>query len=183
MSDSAWQPLIPFGAPPSPAPQVVARVDRDGAWLRLAWRITGPATAVRRPPPAGAPARRDELWRHTCLEAFVGSAGAPAYWEVNVAPSGDWNLYRFDGYPTGMAAEERSGVTASVRDAGDVLAVSATVDVGPLGLAASALDVALTAVVEDAAGARTYWALRHGGPEPDFHRRDGFVVRLAEVAA
>jgi hypothetical protein len=36
----------------------------------------------------------------------------------------------------------------------------------------------LTAVVEDAHGRRSYWALRHPAGGPDFHHRDGFALVL-----
>lgn len=40
------------------------------------------------------------------------------------------------------------------------------------------LELAVTAVVEQAGGALSYWALAHPGRAPDFHRRDGFQLRL-----
>jgi hypothetical protein len=30
----------------------------------------------------------------------------------------------------------------------------------------------------DADGGTTYWALTHRGPEPDFHRRNSFILEL-----
>jgi hypothetical protein len=47
-------------------------------------------------PAAVAAARTDELWRHTCFEAFVRTSPAPAYYEFNFAPSTQWAAYRFD---------------------------------------------------------------------------------------
>jgi hypothetical protein len=38
--------------------------------------------------------------------------------------------------------------------------------------------VGLTAVVEDEAGGRTYYALRHTRDTPDFHDAASFVVSL-----
>jgi hypothetical protein len=40
------------------------------------------------------------------------------------------------------------------------------------------LEVALSAVIELKDGELTYWALTHGGPQADFHRREGFIVKL-----
>jgi hypothetical protein len=34
-------------------------------------------------------------------------------------------------------------------------------------------------VIEEADGRRSYWALHHPGPEPDFHHPDCFVAKLA----
>src|SRR5260370_3231210 len=48
-----------------------------------------------RVPLSGAGGRADGLWKHTCFEAFVASANAPGYHEVNFSPSLDWAIYRF----------------------------------------------------------------------------------------
>jgi hypothetical protein len=40
--------------------------------------------------------RRDELWRHTCFEAFVSAREESGYYEFNFSPSGDWAAYRFE---------------------------------------------------------------------------------------
>ena len=39
--------------------------------------------------------------------------------------------------------------------------------------------VGLTTVVEDASGAKSFWALSHPRDEPDFHNQAGFAARLA----
>src|SRR6266571_6800294 len=69
--------------------------------LVLAYIVTGRISDVAMPPPVAAAARTDELWRHTCFEAFVG-AGV-AYYEFNFAPSTHWAAYRFSSYRTGMS--------------------------------------------------------------------------------
>ena len=40
------------------------------------------------------------------------------------------------------------------------------------------LAIGLSAVVEDADGGLSYWALRHPSAQPDFHLREGFVLSL-----
>jgi hypothetical protein len=40
------------------------------------------------------------------------------------------------------------------------------------------LAVGIAAVIQLAGGDLTYWALTHPGPQPDFHRRDSFLVEL-----
>jgi hypothetical protein len=56
-------------------------------------------------PAAVAAARTDELWRHTCFEAFVRTSPGPAYYDFNFAPSTQWAAYRFDSYRSGMRPE------------------------------------------------------------------------------
>ena len=40
------------------------------------------------------------------------------------------------------------------------------------------LRIALAAVVEARDGSRSYWALRHPAPSPDFHHANGFAIAL-----
>ena len=39
-------------------------------------------------------------------------------------------------------------------------------------------DAGISAVIRSGSGGLTYWALTHPGTEPDFHRRDGFIIGL-----
>jgi hypothetical protein len=41
-----------------------------------------------------------------------------------------------------------------------------------------ALQLGLTAVIEDDSGNLSYWALRHAPGNPDFHDPDGFALEL-----
>ena len=100
---------------------------------------------------------------------------------MNLSPSGDWNVYRFDSERTGMRPELRVGQPsiAATTEPGDHVSVAAALDlVSVAELAASPLDVAVTAVLQTTDGARTYWAVRHTRAQPDFHARESFVVRL-----
>jgi hypothetical protein len=122
------------------------------------------------------------LWQHTCFEAFVGIPGAEPYYEFNFSPAGDWAAYRFGAYREGAAAAAVAPAPhlQAYRNA-ERLELSATVHIGALAELAEAplLRVALTAVVEDAAGDLSYWSLRHAAGKPDFHHADGFVLELA----
>jgi hypothetical protein len=91
---------------PSAAPDdivVTAQAERYGTELLLRFDVTGAIDRVRVPPPAPAPQRLDELWRHTCFEAFVRPSRSPAYQELNLSPSGDWAYYHFDDHRAGMS--------------------------------------------------------------------------------
>ena len=177
--------LIPFDAGSAPAGvAVTAAVARTRMAVRVRYTVRS-HQALRLPPPATAARRRDDLWRHTCFEAFLAPAGAASYHELNLAPSGDWNLYAFARYRDGMAPEARVSSLTGFRAAadGDRLHVEATLDLAPLPALAGDLDIGLCAVLQAAEGTLSYWALRHPGAQPDFHRRDSFVLRLAGAAA
>ncbi len=154
-----------------------ADAERVAARLTLAYRLIGDLAQLAVPAPA-EPGRADELWGHTCFEAFVRPEG-DAYLEINIAPSRRWAIYRFDRYREGMAPAQVAAprIEISQTDAG--LALTASLDLTPLAGFHGPWRVALAAVVEDAAGALSYWALGHPpGGRPDFHADAGFKLTL-----
>jgi hypothetical protein len=175
--------LLPFDADRHAEPSPVrAGVSRDGAVLSLQYVLRNPAQRWRLTAPRTAPARADRLWEHTCFEAFVAPEDSSVYWEIDLAASGDWNVYRFDGYRRGIRTDEHvlpPTVRATASPAG-FLTLAATLDLTPLAtIASSNLAVGLAAVLESQDGTLWYWALRHAAGRPDFHQRESFVVRLA----
>ena len=124
--------------------------------------------------------RRDRLWESTCFEAFVAT-GSGGYLEFNFSPGGDWAAYRFAAYR--RPDSEAVGIGAPdvhTERSSDLLSVMALIDAPELlrhGDPAT-LRVGLTAVIEDLDEIRTYWALRHTQPRPDFHDPAGFAWRL-----
>lgn len=135
----------------------------------LSWRVTGGALAEQ--PPA-APVRTDGLWQTTCFELFVKPVGAEAYFEFNFAASGAWAAYRLDGYRSGMAALPLDAPVIERLSDG----VRISVDLG--GLPSGAWLMGLSAVIEEADGTKSYWALAHGEGQPDFHDPACFVLEL-----
>ena len=87
----------------------IARPRADG--LVLSYIVTGTMSDIRMPPVAAA-ARSDELWQHTCFEAFVRAPSGAGYYEFNFAPSTQWAAYRFSGYRSGMRARNEIDATA-----------------------------------------------------------------------
>jgi len=183
-SPQARQPVqLPFAlhsfAPPPASLALTGSVHREGDRLSLQYRLEDPEGLVLVPPATAAPRRCDELWTSTCFELFLAEPGTGPYWEANLSPSGDWNVYRLSGYREGLAPEPAIVALpfVVVRDGGG-LDLAATLDLGALPLAGRPLELAVTAVVELRGGTQLYWALAHRGEEPDFHRRDGFLLRM-----
>ena len=165
---------------PSPASLALAgSVRRDGDHLSLHYRLEDPEGLVLVPPASAAPRRCYDLWTSTCFEFFLAEPGAEPYWEVNLAPNGDWNLFRLSGYRQGLAPDPAIiDLPFVVERAGGGLDLMVNLDLGALPLAGRPLELAVTAVVEAKGGAISYWALNHPGDEADFHRRDGFSLRI-----
>jgi hypothetical protein len=157
----------------------VARKPAGGLVLRYV--VSGNIGALALPA-VTAPTRADELWRHTCFEAFIRPASGEAYYELNFAPSTQWAAYRFDWYRTGMrAAGDITALRSEVDRGGDRFTLQATLqcdESSELGRAA-AWRLGLSAVLEETDGAKSYWALAHPpDKKPDFHHADCFALEL-----
>jgi hypothetical protein len=153
-------------------------VERQGDQLALRFAVTAQLARLRIPA-EGPPLRADNLWRHTCFEAFVKSADCEQYLEFNFDPARRWASYRFDRYREGMAISDAapSELTSTMRD--DRLTLNVVVPLTPLPLAASnRLRLGLSAVIETHAGELSYWALAHAPGKPDFHHVDNFLMEI-----
>jgi hypothetical protein len=149
---------------------------REAGVLSLRYLVTGAMEGLVLPPPAAA-TRTDELWRHSCFEAFVGTPDVAGYAEVNLAPSGQWAAYRFDGYRQGMAPLEPfapPAIATKVTDRGLELSARLRLDE----IAGRPWRLGLSAVIEEVGGQVSYWAVAHPAGRPDFHHRDGFALDL-----
>jgi len=161
-------------------------IDVDVARLRagvleLRYTVTGAMDDLRLPP-ASAPERTDELWRHTCFEAFVRAQSGDAYAEFNFAPSTQWAAYQFTSHRTGMvAATALSAPRIDVHVGAGSCQVRVALNVSPLlSLKNDAIwRLGLAAVIEETSGRTSYWALAHPPGAPDFHHADSFAYELA----
>ena len=131
------------------------------------------------PAAAEVPRRQDRLWEETCFELFLGTADSGEYWEINLSPSGHWNVYRFTGYREGM--REETAITSlpfDLRRGPEALLLAVEIGIGSIVPAGKGLAAAVAAVIATIDGGKSHWALVHPGPRPDFHRREGFALTL-----
>jgi hypothetical protein len=159
----------------------LARPSADS--LVLSYILTGKMSNVRMPP-AMAATRSDELWRHTCFEAFVRASSGAEYYEFNFAPSTQWAAYRFSSYRSGMrVAAEISAPPIEVRSSPDCYTLQASLELDRLsGLPRKALwRLGLATLIEDTSGRKSYWALAHPPGKPDFHHTDCFAHEFSPV--
>jgi len=147
-----------------------------GGILTLAFALEGDLYGLRIPE-SRPPGRTGGLWRHTCFEAFVMADEGPGYREFHFSPSGEWAVYAFRGYRQGGELEVELTPGIAVRRSGDRLALYAEIRQVFLPPGRS-LRLGLSAVVEDADGMLSYWALRHHPGKPDFHHTDAFALQL-----
>jgi len=152
--------------------------------LAIRYRAKGTIDELK-VPPEKPKARADDLWRHTCFEAFVGAADSDPYFEFNFSPSRLWAAYRFSSYRADMSvATQCAPPEIEVLQSAESLTLKTVLDLGCLDAAAlhGRLRVALSAVIEDKTGAITYWALAHPSAKPDFHHPDSFAFNLKKAA-
>ncbi len=143
--------------------------------LLFTYTVTGMIDALAIPPLAKA-ARTNDLWQHTCFEAFLRDSAGEGYCEFNFAPSTRWAAYRFNSY----RAERREVSEINVA----VIAVEARAERYCLRASLEAADgifagrFGLAAVIEETNGQRSYWALAHPPGKPDFHHADCFTLEV-----
>lgn len=170
--------LVPF--PGLPAPRKVelsATVARAAHRLTLRYALNDAAAQIDLPANAELPARRDNLWQTTCLEFFVAPRDAASYWEFNLSPSGDWNVYRFEAYRAGMREEKAfSGLPFHTHRQNELFTLEVEIDLAKIIPANQKIQLGITAVIRLKTGDVSYWAIAHCGATPDFHLRESFVA-------
>jgi hypothetical protein len=155
--------------------EVDVQLSADGA-LTARYLLTGDLSALRIPE-VRSPRRADGLWRHTCFEAFVMAGEGPAYREFNFSPSGEWAAYGFQRYRKAGEPVVGREPAVRVRRRAERLELVAEFQADfPPGC--RTLRLGLSAVVEQADGGLSYWALHHPPGRPDFHHLDAFALQL-----
>ncbi len=174
--------LLPFASSPpeSIAPlKITGTIARHSNQLTLHYALQGDLSTVAIPSPVEAPARTYSLWEHTCFEFFLAERGRDRYWEFNLSPSGDWNIYQLEGYRQGLREDlSFTSLPFTVRHHPQELSLQIDVNLEVIVPSSVGLEIAITAVIELAHGDMSYWALTHAGPEADFHRRESFAIVL-----
>lgn len=168
--------LVPHPATPSAAVQsILVEVRRERDAVALRYVLSGDLGRLR-VPASRAAARADDLWRHTCFEAFLAGEGA-GYREFNFSPSGEWAAYAFAGYRERGPRLDCPAPDIVCRASPGRLELEAAAACAPQGR----VRIGLSAVVEDTAGALSYWALRHPAARPDFHHAGAFAFEIDEA--
>lgn len=170
--------LIPFPAPKLPAITLTGAVARQSNVLALHYFLTGDIENIFLPQTSACPSRKDELWKTTCFELFLAIKDQSRYWEFNLSPSGDWNVYCMDAYYRIGFHEETAIQQLSFKAEKETgaFALDMIVDLKPILLENAPLEIGVTAVIQTRDGDKTYWALAHPGAQPDFHRRESFIL-------
>ena len=162
-----------------PQIDISGQIDRVDNLLSIEYLVQGELDRVEVDPPTDSPTRKLELWTANCFEFFIGVAGLPNYWEVNLAPTGDWNVYALDDYRQGLRPEIAFGsLPFTIDRSANSLRLNLKFNLSKIIERNLKLEVAITAVIKSTQNEISYWALTHAGTEADFHRRDSFTIEL-----
>ena len=167
--------LTPFHWPVEPHPTLTGCLAIANDTLRIEYDLDGLNHPVDLSAPSPNPARRLQLWQHTCFELLWGPLHHPNYWELNASPAGHWNILALADYRRGMTEERRIAARIRTQRRPDGLSLSCTFSIaalehlGPYRLAPAA-------ILRLADGQRTFWAMHHPGDAPDFHHPSSFTL-------
>ena len=181
-------PLFPHDPQDTPDLLISAEfVWREGGILELSYNLRPaqhdgdlldlvlPSAEIKHPQISGQ--RSDELWMHSCFEAFIGLPGSEKYWELNISPLGDWNLYCFNSYRNGgQPSVEAAAPLVTVRRTRRDCRCDVVLDLRPWWPIEAMPELGLTMVLEEKSSRLSYWALSHPAKVADFHDRRSFQI-------
>jgi hypothetical protein len=176
--------LIPFPASYVPTISLTGKLLFHNHVLTLGYMLAGKIEEVLLPPACLPRKRQDELWKATCFEFFLAVKEQPGYWEFNMSPSGDWNVYRMDAYRRIGFREEGafSQLPFEIQHESNKYSLDVSVNLSVIIRPEQDLQMAVTAIIQTKDGHETYWALAHPAPYADFHSRESFILSLAGQA-
>jgi len=181
MSEHSFS-LTPFPDSNIPAIEITGKISRRNNILAIQYALMGDTEIIRFPDISPRPTRKDDLWRATCFEFFLAIPNGPQYWEFNMSPSGDWNVYHMDAYRRIGLRQEMSiqQLQFSLTRKSECASVDATIDLRPIIHIENPIQVGISSVIQTQDGHETYWALTHRKLQADFHLRESFILELAE---
>ena len=162
----------------SPAATVEVEIKRSADSLALHYFVTGDIKKLVLPELSN-PTRADELWKHSCFEAFIMPEQGGGYTEFNLSTSGQWAAYHFKAHRSGMTnIAEAKDPGVGTRGIGDRYELRAAFDISHIPNLGGNWKVGLSVILEATDGVRSYWAIRHPENKLDFHHLDCFAMQL-----
>ena len=144
------------------------------------YSLAGELEGIVFPSPIENATRKDDLWRMTCFEFFLAVKGLPKYWEFNLSPSGNWNVYAMDAYRQVNIREETriQQLQFNVQKKVERFSLETELDLSPILPQDVYIEAGITSVIQTKDGKESFWALIHSHPEADFHVRNSFVLEI-----
>jgi len=176
---------IKFELTPFQATEQTAAVDISGSIVRkqnnlsIDYLLSGDLSSVDIPAPATDRKRCDRLWEKTCFECFIRPANpiSSHYWEFNLSPSGDWNVFSLSDYRANLQPEPAiATLPFKTHRSPNQLQLHLSVDISPLiGQQDAHIGISTVLILS---GQESYWAITHPAPQADFHHPKSFILHL-----
>jgi hypothetical protein len=167
-----------MSVPSSFANEINGTIDRQDGMVSIEYRLSGDLNALEIPLLAALPTRKDRLWETTCFEFFLGIPGDRNYWEFNLSPAGDWNIFHLDDYRQGLREELAfTSLPVKIDRQPNLLSLVVELDLSKIVAVERSIEISISTVIKPRHGEISYWALTHCGAEADFHLRDSFMIR------
>ena len=172
--------LVPFSSDELPNITITGSAERMGSKLSIQYKVDGDVKQIIYPAASNPPTREDDLWKATCFEFFLAVTDQPYYWEFNMSPSGNWNVYKMDAYRQVNMREEpvftKLPFEFKSNKINSTLNISVKLD--SIIQTSQNLEIGIATIIQTKDGNETYWALSHPEPQADFHLRKSFVLYL-----
>lgn len=146
--------------------------------LELTYRIEGEALKnIQIEALKKNPQRKDDLWKSTCFELFGGEVQSPAYFELNLSLTGDWNVYQFSNYRAGMTpAKVLVTPQIELQRSANLLEVQIRLSEIDQFIQLKTLEFQPAVVLfHQSQKICSYWTSQHPSPKADFHTREKFI--------
>lgn len=172
--------LTPFSLKDSPQVTISGTVKRQNNNISISYIVAGNIEEIYFPPALANPTRKDNLWKTTCFEFFIAAKDSPGYWEFNLSPSGEWNVYIMDAYrQVNMREETRvPKLELRVQKEEKCFVLEHELNLDSIMLEETSAQVGIASVIAANTGQLSYWALTHPHAEADFHLRNSFVIEF-----
>jgi len=172
--------LVPYKAQQLPALEFTGTVTRLVNHLSIHYVVSGDIINILLPTPTDSPVRKHDLWRTTCFEFFIAIQDQPCYWEFNMSPSGNWNVYAMDAYRQVNMREEVAftQLPFEFRKTNDEVTLDITVDLNPIIQSETILEIGVTSIIQTNDGNESFWGLAHPGLQADFHLRNSLILEM-----
>lgn len=143
--------------------------------MNLAYQINGNIQLLQLPIHCNSSPRADNLWQHTCGEAFVAQKNTTIYREWNFSPSRQWQVYEFANYREArtLPAVSAPQIYSTVTSEQFILTVQIPSTWYPHN---TPLRLGLSMVLQDITGTISYWALKHSPGAADFHVDNNWML-------
>ena len=174
MSDRCFS-LEPFPNSNFPSSlKLTGKIDRTDNRLEIEYLLLGNLADIIIPKPVKLPDRKQ-----TCLEFFLGIKNSSQYWEFNLSPSEDWNIYHFEDYRQGMQEEMAfNSLPFIVESKSNSLQLILKLDLNQIVSKEKSLEVGISTVIKSTDKNISYWALTHHDSQANFHHRDSFAIEI-----